>query len=112
MNGQIKDADVCNRHEAKVLWNTGNSTEAGCAAFHQIPEAIESKDLAAITADVSAAYHFNKSTHERAQERVDFFTDSLESGNSEVTLLQKRVCVVFLAKILLKKNSFRLAGLV
>lgn len=86
---RIKSADTRDGWESEVLWNIGHNQENALAACHKVAEALAAGDASAATDAFSIVHHFTQSTYERVTERVDFFTDALDSGKSEAILLQK-----------------------
>ena len=87
--GRIRDADPRDGWEAKVLWNFGYDTEHALAASHKVAEALSSGNRQAATEAFSVLHHYLQASYERVQERLDFFSDSVESGKSEAVLPQK-----------------------
>ena len=87
--GRIKEADTRDVWEAEVLWNIGYNTENALAASHKVAEALSARNIQAATEAFSVLHHYLQASYERVQERVDFFSDSVEFGKSEAVLLQK-----------------------
>lgn len=86
---KIRDSDRHNGWEVETLWNIRENHENLLAAFHGLANALVSKDLTLPLEAFAVANHYALSAHERVQERIDFFSDWVESGKSEALLLQR-----------------------
>ena len=86
---RIRTNDNKDGWEAETLWNTGNNLDLAIASIHELALALNSGDSNSAVEVTSVLNHYLTAAYERIQERVDFFTKSLESGKSEAILLQK-----------------------